>query len=228
MSSLGALTGVNTSSDIPSTNPITGTTDLGEDTFLRLLTTQLQNQDPSNPVSNEEFVAQLATFSQLEQLQTVSSQLDALYLVNSSMNNAAMTNLLGQNVVAASDTFHYGGTGEQSIWYDAAGEATEATITISDENGDVVYSGDMGSLEEGEGAWTWDGTDMNGQAVAEGNYTFTISATNVNGDAVDVTGLIVGTVDEMDFATGSASPSVDGVPIDMADIVRLLDGEEDA
>ena len=80
--SIGSLTGVNTTNDLPSSAPITGSTDLGEDTFLRLLTTQLQNQDPTNPVSNEEFVAQLATFSQLEELQGLSGKLDSLTMLN--------------------------------------------------------------------------------------------------------------------------------------------------
>jgi hypothetical protein len=51
---------------------------------------------------------------------------------------------------------------------------------------------------------------------------------DVNGNSVDVTGLIRGTVDEMDFASGSASPSVDGVPIDMGDILRLLSATEES
>lgn len=222
-----SLTGVNTTTDIPSNAAVTGSTDLGEETFLRLLTTQLQNQDPTNPVSNEEFVAQLAQFSSLETLQTLSDQTEALYLVNASMNNAAMANLMGQGVVARSDTFHYDGAGSQEVHYDAASAATDATITISDADGNVVYTGSMGALVDGEGSWTWDGNDQNGQPVAEGDYTFTISATDAGGEPVEVTGLIHGTIDEMSFESGSASPSVDGVPIAVGDIVRLISEEED-
>jgi flagellar basal-body rod modification protein FlgD len=226
--SVSSLTGVNTTADIASTAGVTGNTSLGKDAFLTLLTTQLQNQDPTNPVSNEQFIAQLAQFSQLEELQNLSGQMDALYMLNASMNNAAMTNLIGQGVVATSDTFAYDGTGTQDVYYDAAAEASGATVTISDADGNVVYSGEMGALAEGEGAWTWDGTDQNGQPLPEGQYTFTIAAVDVNGNSVDVTGLIRGTVDEMDFASGSASPSVDGVPIDMGDILRLLSATEES
>lgn len=56
----------------------TGTRDLGQDAFLRLLTTQLQNQDPTKPQDNGEFIAQLATFSQLEKLTTISAKLDQI------------------------------------------------------------------------------------------------------------------------------------------------------
>lgn len=227
--SVSSLTGVNTTADIANSAGVTGNTSLGKDSFLTLLTTQLQNQDPTNPVSNEQFIAQLAQFSQLEELQNLSGQMDSLYMLNASMNNAAMTNLIGQGVVATSDTFAYDGEGSQEIHFDAASEATGATVTISDADGNVVYSADMGAIGEGEGSWTWDGTDQNGQPLPEGQYTFTIASVDVNGNSVDVTGLIRGTVTEMDFSSGSASPSIDGVPVDMADILRLLSStEEDA
>jgi flagellar basal-body rod modification protein FlgD len=219
-----ALTGVSTSPSTASSQ--TGTSALGQDTFLKLLTTQLQNQDPSNPVSNEEFVAQLATFSQLEELQGISGGLDSLYMVNTSMNNAAMTSLMGQTVVARSDTFHYDGEGSQSVHYDADGSATAATLTISDSDGHVVWSGDMGALESGEGEYAWDGKDMNGNALPEGDYTFSVSATDSNGESVDVQGLIVGEIDQMSFEDGSASPTVDGVDIALSDIVRLTSADE--
>ena len=222
-----SISGVNTTADAAaSAVSSAGTSSLGQDTFLRLLTTQLQNQDPTNPVSNEEFIAQLAQFSSLEELQGISSGLDSLYMVNTSMNNAAMTNLLGRTVVARSDTFHYDGDGEQVVRFDADSAATEATLTISDADGDVIWSGDLGSLAEGEGSYTWDGKDLSGVVVPEGDYTFTMSASDVNGNDVDVTELIEGVVDQMSFDDGSALPTIDGVPIDLASIVRLTNGDE--
>lgn len=219
-----SIAGVNTTADIPSTTSSTmGTTTLGKDTFLKLLTTQLQNQDPTEPVSNEEFVAQLAQFSQLEELQGVSGQLDSLYLVNASMNNAAMTNLLGREVVARGDTFHHE-SGSDTIHFDAASTTTSTTLTITNADGVVVFSQDIGGQSAGEGSYTWDGKDQNGQLCAEGDYSFTISATDVNGSDVAVQTLIEGTIDQMSFATGSAAPSIDGVDISIGDILRLLDG----
>jgi flagellar hook assembly protein FlgD len=60
------------------TNRMTGTRDLGQDAFLKLLTTQLQNQDPTKPQDNGEFIAQLATFSSLEKLTSISTKLDQI------------------------------------------------------------------------------------------------------------------------------------------------------
>lgn len=214
--------GVNSTADITSTSTTTGTTALDKDSFLLLLTTQLQNQDPTEPMSNQEFVAQLAQFSQLEELQTVSSQLDSLYLVNVSMNNASMANLLGQDVVARSDTFNHS-SGEEEIHFDASSETASTNLTITNADGTVVFSADIGAQEAGEGSYTWDGKDQDGQLVADGDYTFSITATDTNGSEVSVETLIEGTIDQMSFETGSAAPSVEGVDITMGDIVRLIE-----
>jgi len=216
--------GVNTTADIPTATSNMGSTSLGKDTFLKLLTTQLQNQDPTEPMSNQEFVAQLAQFSQLESLQGMSGQLDSLYLVNASMNNAAMTNLLGRDVVARGDTFHHA-SGSEDIHFDASQATASTTITITNPDGTVVFSQDIGGQGAGEGTYTWDGKDQNGQLVPEGDYSFSVYATDANGDSVDVQTLIQGTIDQMSFATGSAAPSVEGVDIGIGDIVRLVDGE---
>lgn len=72
-----ATQGSGTSNTQASLRP-TGTRDIGQDAFLRLLTTQLQNQDPTKPQDNGEFIAQLATFSQLEKLTSISSKLDQI------------------------------------------------------------------------------------------------------------------------------------------------------
>lgn len=217
MSSISSISGYPSA---PS-SAASGSSELNQDTFLKLLTTQLQNQDPTNPVSNEDFIAQLAQFSSLEQLQGVNGQLSNLNLVNTSMNNASMVNLLGQNVVAASDTFHYDGEGDQSITFLAGNEISTGTITITDSNGQVVDTIALGNQEKGENSVTWDGKDKNGKQLAEGEYTVSYSATDGSGNPVEVTALIEGMVDELSFESGNPQPSVNGVPIDIGNIIRL-------
>ena len=201
----------------------TGSTALGKDTFLRLLTTQLQNQDPTNPMSNEDFIAQLAQFSSLEQLQGVNGQLETMNLLNASMNNASMVNLLGQEVVALSDKFHYDGEGEQELMFDAAQSFSSATVTVLDEKGKVVDTFTVSGRDAGEGTFTWDGKNSSGQVV-EGDYSFQVYATDANGEEVAVTALVKGIIDEMSFSNGTAEPSVNGIPIDIGNILRLSTG----
>ena len=119
--------------------------------------TQLQHQDPLDPQKNEEFVAQLAQFSSLEQLTNANDSLDSLYVAMASMNNASMTQLLGKEVLAYGDTVHYDGSGEMDLNYESAGDATSATLTVTDESGKVVWTQELGSLESGEGSVTPEG-----------------------------------------------------------------------
>jgi flagellar basal-body rod modification protein FlgD len=101
-----------TSGSTQSTNRATSTRDLGQDAFLKLLTTQLQHQDPTKPQDNGEFIAQLATFSSLEKLSSISTRLDqigAALGVTLTDGDASGTNGTGQST-GSSDTSGTGGT----------------------------------------------------------------------------------------------------------------------
>lgn len=211
----------------PATAALTTATsnELDMDAFLRLLTVQLQHQDPLDPLSSDEFVAQLAQFSSLEELVGMQSSLDAVYLAVASMNNASMAGLLGTEVVAVGDTFAYDGEGDVTLHYDAAAPVSSGTVTVTDETGKVVATFDLGAAEQGEGTIVWDGKDLNGQPVPAGEYSFSIEATGADGESVDVTTLVVGTITEMDYATGVPQPAIEGVPVDLAAIVRITSGD---
>jgi flagellar basal-body rod modification protein FlgD len=196
--------------------------DLGEDAFLRLLVTQMQYQDPLDPQSNEEFVAQLAQFTQLEKMTEANESLDALYLAIASMNNASMTQLLGMDVVAYGDTFTYDGSGEETLHFDSSSDVSTSTLTVTDESGSVVWSDALGSLEAGEGTISWDGSTISGETAEAGQYTFTIDGYDSDGDDVEVTELLHGEIDGMSFDTGTPVPSIDGINIDLGDILEVL------
>ena len=201
---------------------------LGQDTFLKLLTTQMMNQDPLSPMDNQQFLAQLASFSSVEQLVGLRSSIDAVNMGITSMNNASMANLLGADVVAYGDGVHVPESGDLTLHYDASTAATSSQVTVYDENGRIVDSFDAGPLKDGEGEITWDAIGTNGSRLPEGNYTFSISATDSSGAAVDVQTMVVGTIDEMDFSSGFPRPMVDGVPVNLGDVIRLETAEESA
>lgn len=200
-------------------------TKLGKDAFLKLLVAQMQHQDPLNPQSNEEFVAQLSQFSQVEQLMDLSSQFDGMYLAMNSVNNTSMTQLLGKEVCALGNEFSYSGSGEMQLHYDATSATQGSKLTVYNEFGSIVYSGSAGALKEGEGSITWDGKGVNGQPLPEGKYTFSISGFDGNGDSVEVTELMVGIVDGMSYETGVPLPSIAGVEFSLGQIVRVGLGE---
>ena len=209
-----------------STAPVERTDELQQDAFLRLLTEQLQNQDPLDPMKNEEFVAQLAQFSSLEQLFGLQETMEAVYLGIASMNNASMATLLGTEVVANGDTIHYSGSGSADLHFETPRAFGTATITVSDENGRVVKTWTVGAHEAGEFSVAWDGKDRDGQPVADGDYQFAIDATDDAGESVDVQTLVVGIVDEMDYSSGTPRPSIQGVSVALESIRRLTSGPQ--
>jgi flagellar basal-body rod modification protein FlgD len=207
-----------------STTSTAGSTSLGQDAFLRLLTTQLQYQDPTSPVKNEDFVAQLAQFSSLEQLTNANDQLEGVYQALAAMNNTSMASLVGTDVVARGDRFAYSGEGSATLDFESPTDLANATVTIYDEDGTVVFTGDLGALSDGEGSFEWDGKNTAGTTVPPGDYQFSITGYDDAGNTIDVEEHIVGTVTEMDYRTGAPLPSVDGVEVQISDILSLTTG----
>jgi len=222
------ITGVSDSStfEAEQANAAFGSDELNKETFLTLLTTQMQNQDPLDPMANEEFVAQLAQFSSLEQQMLTNSMLESVYLGIASLNNASMAALVGTDVVAYGDGISYSGEGDVELSYDAAADAASLTLEIFDSEGNVIYSEELGAAEAGEGSVTWNGTDSDGQPAPEGEYTFKITGEDADGESIDVAEMIVGVVEEMDYSSGTPQPIVGGVTVELADIIRLTEGDD--
>jgi len=196
---------------------------LGQDTFLKLLTTQLQHQDPLNPMDNSEFVAQLSQFSSLEQLTNANDNLQGLAVGMSSVGNATMVNLIGKEVRAVGDGFKKDSNSE-TLHFDLGSAAENVTLSIYDADGNVVLQKGLGSLDEGEASFTWDGKSSSGVPLGNGNYTFAVTATN-GSSSVDVTTYTQGLVDQIDFTTGVARPRIDGQNVSVDKIVQIFNGE---
>jgi len=200
-------------------------TNLGKDAFLKLLVAQMENQDPLNPQSNEEFIAQLSQFTQVEQLLNLNENFDSLYMAMNSVNNTSMTQLLGKDVVYVGDEIGYSGEGSINLHYASEAASSTSKITIYDESGSVVYSGSAGTLIEGEDSFEWDGKDVNGVRVPEGRYRFSIEAQGPDGDSIGVKEIIVGTVNGMSYESGVPMPSINDVEFDLSLILRVESAE---
>ena len=157
---------------------------LDKDSFLRLLTTQLQKQDPLSPMDSNAFVAQLAQFSSVEALENMGKKLDTLALGQANANQMAVPQMIGKEVLFSANKLGLtkGQTGRFSVTLDDA--AANTVAIVSDAAGRPIRTLQLGAHDAGSFSVTWDGCDKNGQAVDSGQYFLTIAAAKLDGTQV--------------------------------------------
>src|ERR1700722_2417147 len=144
-------------------------------TFLTLLTTQLQNQDPTSPLDTNQFTSQLVQFSQVEQAINTNTNLQALINIQEGEQSVAALPLVGQTVEYAYNPGPLA-SGQAEFGYNLPSTAASATMTISDAAGNIVFQGPA-STDPGDHTFTWNGTGSDGSQEPDGVYTFNVSAT---------------------------------------------------
>jgi flagellar basal-body rod modification protein FlgD len=194
---------------------------LGKDDFLNLLITQLQNQDPLNPTDSVEFTAQLAQFSSLEQLGNVNENLVELKNFQASINNSQAVSLIGKTITANGNFIQLSGDEPVNCDFSLDDDAALVVVNIYDSTGEFVTAFEGNNLTAGPNALYWDGTDKNGNRVADGNYTFEISAADVNGRDIDTTTYFTGTVDKVTFESNASFLSAGNQKIALGDVIQV-------
>lgn len=175
----------NTAANTESANSRTRLSD-NYDTFLVLLTAQLQNQDPLAPMDSTQFTQQLVQFSQVEQQIRTNEQLEGLAgQYNAAAAGAALSYLGKDAIIAADETYLAGG--EANWAYRLPEAATSMTIKVKDAQGRVVYETNTAARGGGEHLFTWDGTKTDGSTAADGVYQISIEATNATDTAITPT-----------------------------------------
>jgi len=203
------------------TSYFTGGATLGKEDFLKLLMTQLQYQDPLNPMDNQDFMAELAQFSSLEQLQNVNSNLQTNLLLSQSLNNSVATNLIGKRVIALGSQVYLGRDSGEEITFDLSADAG-VTVEIYDAHNELVRTLKGGFLSAGRNRIPWDGRDQEGNQLSSGNYTYKLTATDSEGHPVEVTTYSSGLIDGVRFQDGNAVLIMGAQEINLSEIVEIL------
>jgi len=172
---------------------------LDEHDFYQLLITQLQNQDPLDPLKPDDFIAQLSQFAQLEAMHNMEDQTKLLANYQASMNNLLALNLLGKEVKAKGDVIHLKESAQPNLYYSLNRDAAQVVIKIYDRNGTLVRTVDMGEQSEGEYTISWDGRDDTGHLLPPGEYTFSVVAITADGASVGADTYISGKVIGAEF-----------------------------
>lgn len=189
------------------------------ETFLTLLTTQLKNQNPLDPLDTNQFTQQLVQFAQVEQQLKSNDQLATLISVQQSMQTTQALGYVGHIVAieGKTTTLVNGSAG----WSFNATKPATATINIANAAGATVYSGSF-SLQAGTQNFIWDGRDASGNTMPDGEYTLSITATDAAGSTVAVSTEIQGVVDSVDVSQIPPMLNVNGKDYTLDKIKRVV------
>src|SRR3954453_17439616 len=176
-------------------------------TFLTLLTTQLKNQNPLDPLDTNQFTQQLVQFAGVEQQMKMNTQLTSLISIEQASQSTAAMAYLGSTATVDGSTTAL--TGGKASWTFSADKPAAATINISDSTGNLAYSGAF-SLSAGQQNFGWDGRGNNGTKWPDGNYKMSIPARDASGNPVAVTTEVSGRVDGVDLQASPPTLSIGG------------------
>jgi flagellar basal-body rod modification protein FlgD len=186
--------------------------------FLLLLTTQLQNQNPLDPLDTNQFTQQLVQFAQVEQQLKSNDQLAALVKIEQTAQSTQALVFVGQTVAVDGSTARLDG---HATWNLNAPTNATATITISAANGQTAYSGNF-NMSSGNASFVWDGKGNDGTTWPAGDYKMTVTAKDSTGKDIAITTEIQGTVDSVDLTAIPALLSIGGQSYTMDQIKRVV------
>ena len=187
-------TATNNSSVSDASKTATGNQSLGKDAFLQLLVTQLKNQNPLSPQDNGAFVAQLAQFSSLEGINTLNDSVNNISSNFSSSQALQASSLVGRSIIIQTDKAMVDTSKSMTGSVAVTSAVGNVSVKITDKDGNVVRTVDMGAQSAGAQSFIWDGKNDKGEVAPAGTYTFNATTKNDKGDAVALTTSLPATV----------------------------------
>lgn len=211
------VSGTTTPSTDKTTTSATGIADNFQ-TFLTLLTTQLQNQNPLDPLDTNQFTQQLVQFAGVEQQLKSNEQLKSLIAIEKSAQATQALIYVGNTVAVDGSTQQFNGS---ATWNLKAAKDATAAITITNSTGQTVYSGNY-TLSAGNASFVWDGKGNDGVQYPAGAYKLTATAKDSSGQDVAIATEIQGVVDSVDLTASPALLSIGGQNYTTDQIRRVI------
>jgi flagellar basal-body rod modification protein FlgD len=191
------------------------------DEFLQLLTTQLQNQDPLDPMDTNSFTQELVEFASVEQQIDTNTNMSTLISLQQANTDVSALQLVGSNVtVSGSAATLSNATNTPATWTLNSPSAATANITITNSSGQTVYTGTT-SLNAGTQTYTWNGLGTNGTTWPDGTYSIAISATGASNQSVSVTTQVQGVVTAVNTSSSPPTVTVGGQSVPLSQIQSI-------
>jgi flagellar basal-body rod modification protein FlgD len=201
-----------------------------QDKFMKLLVTQLQNQDPLNPMDNAAMTSQLAQLSTVTGINKVNSTLESLRTDIASSQSQSAIGLIGKGVLVegkgvelSSSKADDGTVTKSSVFgFDLASAAQNVSIAIQDSTGKTVRTMTLTNADVGTYPVTWDGTQDDKTTAPDGKYTFTVTATSGGKTLTDATPLQLAAVASVSTGSGGVKLNTSLGHFAMSDIKEVL------
>jgi flagellar basal-body rod modification protein FlgD len=209
-----------TTSAAKTTTASTATTGIADNfqTFLTLLTTQLQHQNPLDPLDTNQFTQQLVQFAGVEQQLKSNDQLKSLIAIEKSAQATQALIYVGNTVAVDGSTTQLDGS---ATWNLKAPKGTNATVTITNSTGQTVYSGKF-TLANANSSFVWDGKGNDGIQHPAGDYKMTATGKDSSGKDVAIASEVQGVVDSVDLTATPALLSIGGQNYTTDQIRRVI------
>jgi flagellar basal-body rod modification protein FlgD len=188
-------------------------------TFLQLLTTQLKNQDPMNPMDSAQFTQQLVEYSQVEQQINTNSNLQTLISLQQGGAASSAVGYLGKTVTVTSGNAPL--TNGAASWDYTLGTSSAATtLTVTNASGQTVYQG-AGSTTAGSNTFDWNGQDNNGNQLPDGVYTLAVNAAASDGSVVQTGVSSTGVVSEVNLSGSTPELMIGSMAVPISQVTSV-------
>lgn len=195
---------------------------MGKDEFLKLLTFQMQNQDPMNPMEQNKFTGELAQFSQLEQLSNLNKKFDEGNQTQALQDKFYAASFVGKKIVTAGSSLELKNSGDPGeVLFKLDGDASKVMVRILDEKNNVMGEIWRDGMSKGSHQVTWDGVALDGTPAVKGKYHIQVKAWDEMGQGVIARTEATGIVETVTFDEGEPVLSVDGQKVYLRDVVSF-------
>lgn len=194
---------------------------LGKEAFMRLLVTQLQNQDPLKPMEDKEFTAQLAQFSSLEEMQNISKSIESLVASQTSSTKTNSVGFIGKEVTATGGYVRISAGNAGLLNYGLEKAASEVDVNIRDASGKLVRVLQKINVPAGNDSVSWDGRDSSGNRLPDGDYTFDVGATDIDGGVVRATARMTGIVSSVKYELGEPYLMIGSMKVPLQNVMEV-------
>jgi flagellar basal-body rod modification protein FlgD len=187
--------------------------------FLQLLTTQLQNQDPTSPLDPNQFTSELVQFASVEQQINTNTSLNTLISLQQTQEASSALGLIGATVAVSSNSAQL--TNGQATWGYSVTQPATATINVTNSTGQIVFTTTQ-AAQPGNQSFTWNGQNAQGVALPAGTYTASITAVGANNQSVPVTTQVQGQVTAVNVSANPPTLTVNGQNFPLSQITQVL------